>query len=149
MPVYSKLISAVALASLVVSGSAQGGLRANGVKYGTDFVEPVKTGTGIKYATDFVKPVKTGTGIKYATDFVKPVNGKGGDGKAGSNNAGEVKGVDGWDGIQRGGEKGGKDSGTKAAVVPATGARLLRGKNGPPTAANGGLTAGTMGGSVR
>merc|ERR1711865_460064 len=75
--------------------------------------------------------------------------GKGGDGKAGSNNAGKVKDVDGWDGIPRGGEKGGKDSGTKAAVVPATGARLLRGKNGPPTAANGGLTAGTMGGSVR
>merc|ERR1711865_83018 len=78
--------------------------------------------------------------------------GKGGDGKAGSNNAGKVKDVDGWDGIPRGGEKGGKDSGTKAAgaaVVPATGARLLRGKNGPPTAANGGLSAGTMGGSVR
>jgi len=29
------------------------------------------------------------------------------DGKAGSNNAGEVKGVDGWDGKPRGGEKGG------------------------------------------
>merc|ERR1711865_287809 len=48
---------------------------------------------------------KTGTGIKYATDFVEPVNGKGGDGTAGSNNAGEVTGVNGWDGIQRGGEK--------------------------------------------
>merc|ERR1719162_2605292 len=75
-----------------------------GIKYATDFVEPVKTGTGIKYATDFVEPVKTGTGIKYGTDFVEPVNGKGGDGTAGSNNAGEVTGVNGWDGIQRGGE---------------------------------------------
>ena len=40
-----------------------------------------------------------------------------GDGKAGSNNAGEVKGVDGWDGKMRGGEKGGASNGDAADVI--------------------------------
>merc|ERR1719345_228833 len=52
-----------------------------------------------------------------STGFGTPVNGKGGDGKAGSNNAGEVKDVDGWDGIQRGGKKG-PDTKFDADYVP-------------------------------